>query len=317
MVEINQTIANKYRLDQFVGEGAWAQIYRATDITQNKCVAIKFLAEKDKSHSRNQKEIERFFNEARVVSTLHHPNIVDVFDYGLAEGDQPYFVMEYVAGSTLATIIDKGLMAWPRAMSIFIQMCSAMIVAHDKGVLHRDIKPDNVVISTDATGCDTVKLLDFGMSKIYQSDLPVDSLTTTGVTVGTPGYMSPEQCLGKQLSPASDIYSLGCLMYEVLTGKTPFRGNNPIAVLEKHMTLPPESFDVVCPQRQWPAGIEQVVLKTLEKDPRHRYQSAGQLKKDLELVLSGKPPASNGLGAAIAAAAQKIFNGRLAAKRRS
>ncbi|HEY9792265.1 MAG TPA: serine/threonine-protein kinase [Candidatus Obscuribacterales bacterium] len=316
MVELNQTIANKYRLDKFVGQGAWAKIYRATDISQNKSVAIKLLSEPDNS-ARKEKEIERFFNEARTIATLHHPNIVDVFDYGLVDGEQAYFVMEYVAGSSLATILDNGPLPLTRALSICVQICSALIAAHEKGILHRDIKPDNVVVSTDATECDTVKLLDFGMLKIIQSDMPVDSLTTTGVTVGTPGYMSPEQCLGKQLSPASDIYSLGCLMYEALTGRTPFRGANPIEVLEKHMKLPPDKFDVVCPQREWPPGLEQVVLKTLEKDPRQRYQSAAPLKADLERVIAGKPPNFGGLGAAIAAAAQKLFHGRCANKRHS
>jgi serine/threonine-protein kinase len=281
--ESRQILAGKYRLEELIGEGGWGKIYRATQVEINRQVAVKMLA---LSHTRNETALRRFAHEARVIASLHHPNIVSTFDFGVSDTDQPFMVMELVQGISLSQLIEKGPMPEARALPLFIQLCDALAAAHKNGILHRDIKPSNVVIATDATGRDTAMLLDFGLAKVTESD--TTHITSTGTTVGTPGYMSPEQYTGQQLTPAADIYSLGCLMYETLSGKAPFQGDNAVDLIQQSLYSDPKPFNSVCPGVMISKELEFVVQRTLEKFPEDRYAGTEKLRSQLNQIATGE-----------------------------
>lgn len=270
----------KYRIIDFLGSGGYSRVYKATHVLLKKTVAIKVLHEQ---YASDEEKRHRLTREARTVSSLSHPNIVAVHDYGF-NGPRPYLIMDYVEGSSLDDLLRGGKQfSVEECVQIACQACDALSAAHTHGVIHRDLKPANIMLVEDRdSGAITVKLVDFGLAKIVLDD--GDSLmakTATGEVLGTPIYMSPEQCLGAQLNAASDIYSLGCVLYELLTGVNAFSGESALAVMLSHISAMPKTFSQAAPERRIPLALEAAVFKSLAKKPEERFRSAEDFKKSI------------------------------------
>ncbi|HEX2909995.1 MAG TPA: Stk1 family PASTA domain-containing Ser/Thr kinase [Chloroflexia bacterium] len=263
-----RTLNNRYELQSKVGDGGMAAVYKALDLKLNRPVAIKILRD---SYAADPQFLQRFKREAEQAASLNHPNIVRVFDVG-DEGDLHYIVMEYVEGTNLKDLIMREApFPTQRALEIGAEICDAISYAHSTGLIHRDIKPQNILI--DRSG--RVKVTDFGIAKSSNAA----TLTEAGITLGTVHYFSPEQAKGLQVLPQSDIYSIGVVLYEMLTGHIPFDSDNPVALALKHIEEPPPPLRRFNPNV--PTAVEQIVLKTLSKNPQQRYASADQLARAL------------------------------------
>ncbi|HEY9784092.1 MAG TPA: protein kinase [Candidatus Obscuribacterales bacterium] len=287
-VKPGSLIAGKYEFIDTIGAGGMGVIYKARLPALDKLVAIKMMH----MHLMSGEAAMRFQQEGKAASHLSHTNIVSVHDLGLTEDGQPYMVMDYVEGSTVAEQIAKlGALQPERAIKIFLQVCDAITHAHENGVLHRDLKPSNIMI-VNAGGIDeSVKILDFGIAKILEADhTGKQNLTRTGETLGSPLYMSPEQALGKKVDRRSDIYSMGCVMFECLTGTPPFVGNTIMDTMLKHMNDTPPSLKEASMGREIPEAFETVIAKALSKEPDARYQTMDDLKQDLLLIQKGLTP---------------------------
>lgn len=273
----NDLIDNRYELGEPIGRGGMATIYKATDIRMHVEVAIKILRE---VYSTDPKFVTRFQREARAARALEHPNIVRVYDYGQS-GDAYYIVMELVNGSDLRRYLKReGILPPERAVEIAHDVALGLGAAHRRSIVHRDVKPQNVLLNDDGL----VKLTDFGIASVYK-DAGAERLTTTGMTLGTVQYYAPEQAQGEIVTPAADVYALGIVMYEMLTGKTPFDGDTPVAVAMRHIQDMPEPPRHLNPNI--PPQLERIILKCLEKDPRDRYPNGDSLAYALEQYLRG------------------------------
>lgn len=271
-----KVLNSRYRLEQLIGTGGMADVYRATDTLLGRTVAVKIL---HPHYAKDPVFIERFRQEAQAAANLNQPNIVNVFDWGIEE-DVYYIVMEYVEGLDLKDIILRGGPLLPeRAVEIAMSISLALDAAHARGIVHRDIKPQNVIITRD----NRVMVMDFGIARAAGGS----AMTQTGTIMGTPQYISPEQAQGRTADPRSDLYSLGVVLFEMLTGKVPFDGDNPVAIAYKHVRedpLPPSMLNPdISPE------LESVVMKSLAKNPENRYQSALEMRADLERCLEGAP----------------------------
>lgn len=299
-------IGGRYEVGGLLGRGGMAEVRKGTDIRLGRTVAIKRLRTDLASDQTFQ---ARFRREAQSSASLNHPSIVAVYDTGeeWADGDgpegngvaQPYIVMEYVAGRTLRDIIREGRKILPeRALEITAGVLSALDYSHRNGIIHRDIKPGNVIL----TPAGDVKVMDFGIARAV-SDAS-NTMTQTAAVVGTAQYLSPEQARGETVDSRSDVYSTGCLLYELLTGRPPFQGDSPVAVAYQHVReepQPPSTYD-----DELDEGIDAIVMKSLAKPLGERYQSAAAMRADIERYLSGKPvqaPGVAGLAGAAAAGA--------------
>ncbi|MCA1635381.1 MAG: SUMF1/EgtB/PvdO family nonheme iron enzyme [Acidobacteria bacterium] len=276
---IGHTIDGKYRLDGIVGAGGMGTVYRATRLMIGDAVAIKIM----QSEFVKDDEAERFRREAQAAARLKHPNAVQIYDFGISPDGLVYLVMELVDGESLRAVIrTQGSLAPATAIEIAQQVCAALDEAHEAHIVHRDVKPDNIIVRRTARGL-RVKLLDFGVAKLR--DIAATNLTQTGSVVGTPHYMSPEQCLGEELDGRSDIYSVGIVLYEMLCGAVPFNSPISTAVIVQHVNQPPPPF------RERKAGInaatEAAVRRALEKRPEARPQTAGALAQELADSLNG------------------------------
>jgi serine/threonine protein kinase len=269
-----------YEIIGVIGKGGMGTVYKARDKEDEKIVAIKVLKQELVSNPAISK---RFEQEALAVSRLNHPNLIAVQGSGKSPSGAPYIVMEYFAGKTLADLIKaRGHLSVTEAIQITMQIAEAIEHAHAFSVIHRDIKPSNILLSQDGEHV-IVKVVDFGIAKAM-SDESVKSaqLTQTGEIFGSPTYMSPEQCLGENIDERSDIYSLGCVMYEMLTGKSPFLASNPIQTILRHLEKEPEPFDIEFSNLKIPKLISTTVFKCLQKEPDKRYATVLALKKDLQ-----------------------------------
>lgn len=289
---IGTTIAGRYQILSFIGRGGMSVVYKARHKYMERIAAIKMLHAHLVS---NDKSLKRFQQEAQAASCLAHPNIMGVHDFGLTAQGQPYLVMDYLQGASLAEVIEKdGPLTAERAINLFIQACDALAHAHQKNVVHRDLKPSNIMLVEDADNPDFVKIVDFGIAKILpQAERQGQHLTQTGEVFGSPLYMSPEQCLSSDLDARSDVYSLGCVMYETLTGKVPLSGANMLETMYMHLNEPPLPFRKVRPDLSIPEDLEAIIFKTMEKLPKDRQQSMLELKEDLESMRAapkGKRP---------------------------
>jgi serine/threonine protein kinase/formylglycine-generating enzyme required for sulfatase activity len=278
---INTLLDDKYRLDEKVGEGGMGTVYRATHVQMEHTVAVKVLHPEQSS---DQIAVERFRREARAAAQIRHPNAVAVTDFGVTKDSGiAYLVMEFLEGGDLrAKIKREKQLAYEDAFLIMSQACSAVDAAHEKGIIHRDLKPDNIWLLQSRDGAPHVKVLDFGIAKLKTSP-DANKLTQKGMIVGTPYYMSPEQCRGEELDARSDIYSLGIILYEMLGGKVPFEGDTPLAVVVKHNNDEPQSLRFLRPD--CPEEIERVVMRALSKKKQDRQSSAMQLSQELEEAL--------------------------------
>jgi serine/threonine-protein kinase len=262
---MQQTIFNnRYELDEKIGEGGMARVYRGRDLRLGRTVAIKVL---HRQYATDPGFLNRFRHEAAAAARLDHPGIVRVFDVG-QDGDVPYIVMEYIPGSDLKTLILRnGALPTARAVAIAEQVAEAMDAAHHIGLVHRDLKPQNILITPEGHA----KITDFGIAK---SELST-SVTETGVIFGTADYLSPEQARGQAATTRSDVYAIGVTLFEMLTGRLPFTGDNPIGVAMQHLNAPPPLPRLYNPRI--PPRLEAIVLQTLSKDPAARPASAADL----------------------------------------
>ena len=267
-MKIGQIVKDRYEILEILGEGGMAFVYKARDTQLERLVAIKTL----KPNYVNQETfVERFKREAKTAANLNHPNIVQIFDWGIE--DEPFFVMEYIEGNTLTSIIAKNrTISLSDILFIGAQVSSGLHAAHEKGLVHRDIKPGNIMITPDGK----VKVTDFGIVSLQNEE---SDITKTGSILGTASYISPEQAQGKPVSIESDLYSLGTVLYELITGKPPFAGDTPISTATKHLTERPEKPSSF--RRDLPKGVESAIMKLLEKATYDRFKSAEDLRATL------------------------------------
>lgn len=269
---IEKTLNNRYRINSLLGEGGMGEVYLATDKSTGQQVAVKVLA---RSLSTNPDSLERFRREAETLRQLEHPNIVkfvDAFDH---EG-QYVIVMEYVSGGSLHDLLKNGPLPIERAHRIALELCDALIRSHHLNIVHRDLKPDNVLLDKDGKP----KLADFGVARLEEGT----RMTRTGTQVGTPYYMAPEAWEGKPLDAQADIWSLGVMLFEMLSGKVPFEGDTGAAVMTKVLTTPPPDLKKL--RADVPPGLVKIVRRMLTRDKNRRYQTMRQVAVDLE---SGEP----------------------------
>ncbi len=269
-------VGGRYQLLEMLGQGAMSQVYRGLDTALNRTVAIKFLREE---YGADPGFVARFNREAQAVAGLSGQGILNVYDYGQHEG-RYYIVMEYIQGSDLKEVLRReGPLPLPRALAFIRQVLLALKVAHQQGLIHRDVKPQNILVS-ERDG--TIRLADFGIAHA----IGATQLTTAGTVLGTAHYMAPEQAQGGQVGPATDIYAVGIVLYEMLTGRLPFDGQSPMEVLMAHLRQPTPTL-AEAGLAAAPA-LERFVARALEKDPARRYQSADQMLHDLTRLEEGE-----------------------------
>jgi serine/threonine-protein kinase len=281
----HRLLGGRYELDGVVGHGGMAEVYRARDLRLGRIVAVKTLRDDLAGDATAQ---ERFRREAQSAASLNYPSVIAVYDTGediTGAVSVPYLVMEYADGRTLANLLDEGERPPPgRALEITDGVLRALDYSHRNGIVHRDIKPSNVMVTRQGD----VKVMDFGIARSLGGSQP--TLTQTSQVIGTAQYMSPEQVRGERADARSDLYSAGCLLYELLTGKPPFRGESTIAVAYQHVRenpVPPSQLDP-----QIPPSADAIVLKAMAKAPSQRYQSAEEMRADIRRAVSGAPVSS-------------------------
>ena len=273
-----EVLGERYQLQRRIGSGGMATIHRARDLQMDRVVAVKVLRE---VFNTDQKFVARFQREARTASALKHPNIVQVFDYGQNDGNY-YIVMELIEGTDLRSYLcSHTVLDVDRAIIIAHDIALGLGAAHRRGIVHRDVKPQNVLIGIDGS----IKLTDFGIVSVY-NNANAERLTTSGMTLGTVQYFAPEQAQGEIVTPAADVYSLGIVMYEMLTGRLPFDGNSPVVVAMQHIQDKPEPPGQFNPDI--PASLEEIILRCLEKKPGARFSDGSQLARALEKLGDAK-----------------------------
>lgn len=297
-IEIGDIVAGKYRLLAMIGEGGMGVVYLAEHSLIEKRVALKVLRAE---YSTKPELVSRFQQEAISASRIKHPNVLDVFDFGQLEDGSFFLAMEYLSGRDLAAeLSESGTIAPERAVRIGLQMCRALAAAHSRGVVHRDLKPENVFLHLTEDGDEIVKIVDFGIAQLKGKDEKEEGiprkrrLTRTGMIFGTPEYMSPEQSKGIAVDLRSDIYALGVILYEMVTGAVPFSGNTFMAVLTAHMTQPVPPLRAIAPDLQISSDLEQAILRSLAKEPENRFQSMRDLANVLQQAAEGRVAAPLG-----------------------
>lgn len=278
--------ADRYEILSVLGDGGMGKVYKARHNLMKRIVAIKMLLP---HFVQNAAALKRFQQEAQAASALNHPHILYVHDFGISKQGMPFLVMDYLEGESLAGLLaEEGRLDEKRAVPIFIQACSALAHAHQKGVIHRDIKPANIMLINYEGQSDYLKIVDFGIAKLLQPD-GAEQLTHTGEVFGSPLYMSPEQCRGKELDVRSDIYSLGCVLYRTVTGKPVFGGRDAMECMYRQVNDQPLPFSEVCPELDLSKKLEDAVMKAISKEPDDRYPSMSEFKDALEDVAGVRP----------------------------
>ncbi|HEY6400554.1 MAG TPA: serine/threonine-protein kinase, partial [Blastocatellia bacterium] len=271
------TLAGRYRIERLISRGGMGAVFEATQLGLDRAVAIKALLP---ALSRDEKMRERFRREARSAASLQHPNIIQIYDYGISDHG-PYIVMELARGKSLRQLLSQGGLSIELSVKLMGQILSALAAAHSAKIIHRDLKPDNIMVEEQADGQVTAKVLDFGIAKMReaQSDEEGTANLTGANIIGSPAYMSPEQSLGTALDARSDIYSLGIVLYEMLSGSTPYGKATPGALLTHQINTPPPPLTSAHPEI--PGAVESVVMKALAKNPDARFGSATQFAQAL------------------------------------
>ena len=271
-----RVLAGRYEIESLLGQGGMARVFRGTDRVLGRTVAIKVLSPQ---FAGDEQFVARFRREAQAAAALNHPNIVSVYDTG-DQGDVHFIVMEYVEGRTLRDVIrNEGPLLPERGTEIAEAVARAVSSAHQAGLVHRDIKPGNIMLTRDGE----VKVMDFGIARTSTGD----TLTQTAAVLGTASYLSPEQAQGLPVDARSDIYSLGCVLFEMLTARAPFAGDSPVAIAYKHVKEDPVPPSRINPDV--PGSLDAVILKCMAKNPVNRYQTAQELRQDLERAAQGLP----------------------------
>ncbi|HEY5946796.1 MAG TPA: serine/threonine-protein kinase, partial [Kofleriaceae bacterium] len=279
IVAIGSLLDGRYRVDAILGVGGMGRVYKAEHTGIGRAVAIKVL------HARlggSKEAAQRFQREAMASGRLDHPNIVGVSDFGTLDDGSLYLVMEALEGEPLGKRLEREKrIPWPEALSLIRAVLSGLKHAHDKGVVHRDVKPDNIFLARK-DGSQIVKILDFGIAKLYAGNADDPATTRAGLTVGTPAYLSPEQAVGGAITPASDLYSTSVVLYEMLTGRAPFTDEDPLAMLRAHVSQDPPPFAEVAPDLELPPGIEVVINRGLAKVSAERISNALEYMQALD-----------------------------------
>jgi serine/threonine-protein kinase len=286
---VGQEILGQFRIIERIGQGGMGSVYKAEQPSMDRLVAVKIL------HPRLAARpdlVTRFKREARAMSRLTHPNTVRVYLYGeMDQGGALYIVMEFLDGADLMRVLRRqGPSDVRRAARIMVQVCGALEEAHNQAIVHRDLKPENIILTTQGGIPDFPKVLDFGLAKIR--DLPTHQvggpiLTQEGMVFGTPEFMSPEQAQGHELDRRTDIYSLGIIMYEMLTGKLPFKVQNPVEYVAHHIRTPPIPIHERAPERNFDPRVWTIIARAIQKKPEHRYQTAVEFAESLAQLADG------------------------------
>lgn len=267
IVESDKLLAGRYELMECIGEGGFGAVYRARQLSTGQQVAVKFLT----LDRLSQKDVARFEQEVAVLSKLSHPNIVTIIDSGTSDEGKPFLVLHFVEGQTLSKWMEKhSQLQWDEFKDIFVQVCNGLSHAHSKGVIHRDVKPSNIMIIEESDGQRIAKLVDFGIARDYESSVRA---TTTGAVIGSPAYISPEQAGGYPVDARTDIYSLGCVMYECLTGRLPFEAETALQSVVKRLNEDPIPFEA--------NGLESIVMHAMQREPAKRFETANALANEL------------------------------------
>jgi len=285
--EPGDIIGGSYKIKSLLGRGGMGVVYRAEHLTVGRDLAIKILA----PDRVNEANWQRFETEGKAISRLEHRNIVKVYDMGVDGADCLYYAMDLLQGVSLAQHLRKnGSLELNEVLQIFGQICSGLGYAHSRGLIHRDVKPSNIILCAGASGSKvTVKIIDFGLVKLTGvTGRDVQSQTAVGVVFGSPLYMSPEQCLGIKVDQRSDIYSLGCSLFECLTGEPPFPGKNFVETSFMQQNKPPPRLSDVRPEGHFSASLEMLVERMLQKDPARRHRSMEEVAHDLMRIQAGK-----------------------------
>lgn len=273
-------IGDRYEIDGVLGRGGMGIVYKGKHVLMNRPVAIKML---HPEHAADDHVVARFQTEAQTLSQLSHPNLVSVFDFGVTANHEPYMIMDFHSGQSLDNyLIAQGPLDSDIGLSIFKQVLSGLSIVHKAGIVHRDIKPSNIIVSQDRNP--EVKIVDFGIAKNPSTEKERLKITNTGEVVGTPRYMSPEQCTGKELDARSDIYALGCVMYECFTGKATFDGDSFYDMVRLHLNEAPSRLPFFQPGVSHPKELVEIIFKALNKNPDDRYQSAEEMLEALNKV---------------------------------
>ncbi len=275
--ESDHALSGRYELIKCLAKHGACSVYKANDQTLKRPVAVKVLTEQIIS----DEELRRFHRGALAACSVKHENCVQMHNFGTTPDDRPYMVMEFVEGETLRKIVqENGPLSQLRAIEIAMQICDGLSAIHANDIVHRDLKTANVMVDGFNTGDPRTKILDFGLAKPAHAGTS-KPITKAGQVVGSPVYMSPEQVKGQDLDSRTDIYSLGCILFEMLTGDPLFLGKTSIETMHMHVTMPPPTLAIAAPRRFFPQVLEDVIARALAKEPDERYQSALQMKQAL------------------------------------
>jgi eukaryotic-like serine/threonine-protein kinase len=281
---IGQVLDGRYKIEKVLGEGGMGIVYKAVHTSLGKPLAIKVLRPEV---SKNEEIVMRFKQEAQSASQIGNPHIIDISDFGTLADGSTYFAMEFLGGRSLTAALTETRFTTERTIHVIKQLANALGAAHEIGIVHRDMKPDNVQLLDRGSHKDFVKVLDFGIAKVGGS---TSKLTQAGQVFGTPHYMSPEQCAGTNVDHRTDIYAVGVILYELATGSVPFDADNLMGILTKHLYETPIAPHELAPPVDVPPALEAVILKCLQKKPEHRYQSMAELASDLSAIEQGLTP---------------------------
>lgn len=309
---LGSVVAERYHILKKLGEGGMGTVYLAEHVKMGRKAALKVM---NPGMNSDSDAIARFNREAANASRLNHPNVCGIYDFGETPDGLIYLAMEFIEGESLTSLIEKnGSLAAPRAASIIHQAADALAVAHDYGIVHRDLKPDNIMIAKGRDGSDMVKVVDFGIAKASSSD--AQKVTKTGLVVGTPEYMSPEQLAGDKLDGRSDIYSLGLVAFNCLTGKLPFPSETAQEAMIMRLTDLPKTLAEMRPDIEWPAELQAVMDKALARDVNERYQKASEFGRDMAKAVENMPQVAAAAAGTMVmgAAAAEVPKTRLAPK---
>jgi len=290
---IDEVLAGRYRIERKLGEGGMGAVYLATHTVLEKQVALKIL---HGDYARKPELVERFMQEAKAASRIRHQNVIDVNDFGTTPDGLVFFAMELLHGHDLHDEIARARLSgrrlpWARSRPIFLQVCSALSAAHAHGVVHRDLKPENIYLVERLGRADFVKLLDFGIAKLTELGGGDRKLTRTGMLFGTPEYMSPEQARGEHVDHRVDVYAMGCILYQMITGRVPFEAESFMGVLGLHLADPPPPIGApILDEIGAPHGLEAIVMHALAKHRDERFQTIDDLANAIR-ALHGEAPA--------------------------